>query len=857
MLNRNFNQSLFTVILLSLFGVSYVDFISPFSPINQGLAQTVNPSKTKADQHMEEGIKLYRSSQYLPALKSWEESLKLYREIGDLSGVGDSLLNIGNVYYSLGEYQKALEFYQQSLLIKKEIKDQVGVGNSLQNLGNVYRGLGDYQKALETYQQSFQIYEEIGESSHLSGPLLGMGSIYNSLGQYQKALEAYQESLKIAQERKDRFGESKALNNIGIVYSNLGEYSKALEYLQEALMIKKAIGDDSGVGNSLGHIGFAYYSLAEYKTALKYYEQALKIYQEIGDRSGLSQALNAMGDVYKSLEEYPKALDYYEQSLQITKEIGYRTGMSYSLHEIGHVYQGLGEHQKALDYYHQSLKIRREIGRLSEEAETLRDIGIVYATLKNYSASEPYLLAAVDILGELRTGLNDQNKISIFETQKLSYSWLESVLVAQNKTEQALEVSEKGRARALMELLSYRLGNISQIQPPTLEEIKAISQRKNATLVEYSIIADKLLIWVVQPTGKITLRQGDLTAETLRKMAESGRIAAATGRSKLLIEKSVITQLVRGTHDQLRFSSKKVQSTISNLQELHQLLIQPIEDLLPKNPQDHVVFIPQESLFLVPFVALQNAQGQYLIEKHTIFTASSIQHLELSGQLLQKNQQTHRTDSLIVGVPRKSVILGNPAPMPKIMSRNGTLQQLADLTGAEDEAKAIAQLLNTQAFLGNQATKKLVLTQLSQAKIIHLATHGLLDDLGTGIPGALAFAPSEKDNGLLTSSEIFDLKLNAELVVLSACNTGLGKLTGDGVIGLSRAFLSAGVPSIIVSLWSVNDISTAFLMTQFYQNWQGGKMDKAQALRQAMLATLQKYPSPSNWAGFTLIGETK
>jgi CHAT domain-containing protein len=161
---------------------------------------------------------------------------------------------------------------------------------------------------------------------------------------------------------------------------------------------------------------------------------------------------------------------------------------------------------------------------------------------------------------------------------------------------------------------------------------------------------------------------------------------------------------------------------------------------------------------------------------------------------------------------------------------------------------------------GQQATEAAIAQQMPQARLIHFATHGLLDDVkGLGVPGAIALAPSgngQLNDGLLTTDEILDMQLNAELVVLSACDTGRGRITGDGVIGLSRSLITAGVPSIIVSLWKVPDDSTAFLMTEFYQNLQKTP-DKAQALRQAMLATKQKYPEPLNWAAFTLIGEAE
>jgi CHAT domain-containing protein len=218
--------------------------------------------------------------------------------------------------------------------------------------------------------------------------------------------------------------------------------------------------------------------------------------------------------------------------------------------------------------------------------------------------------------------------------------------------------------------------------------------------------------------------------------------------------------------------------------------------------------------------------------------------------------------------------------MPRIVKVVGdSPEQLEPLPNAEQEAKEIAMLLNSQAIIGNQATEEAIVKQMPDKRIIHLATHGLLDASSYGgFFGAIALAPSGKENilpsagvsltrlsgtkeettddGLLTAGEILKLKLNAELVALSACETGRGEVTGDGVIGLSRSLFAAGVPSVIVSLWAVPDAPTAFLMTNFYKNLQK-QPDKAQALRQAMLTTMKQHPNPRNWAAFTLIGEAE
>ncbi|MFB2882408.1 CHAT domain-containing protein, partial [Floridanema aerugineum] len=237
-------------------------------------------------------------------------------------------------------------------------------------------------------------------------------------------------------------------------------------------------------------------------------------------------------------------------------------------------------------------------------------------------------------------------------------------------------------------------------------------------------------------------------------------------------------------------------------------------------------------------------------------TAPSIQVLELTHAKKAEMQQSR-------GAGEKSfqnLIVGNPT-MPSLTLKIGEPpEQLSPLPGAQQEAIEIGKLFNTQPLIGSQAKEATIKSQISQANIIHFATHGLLDygelqgKYRAGVPGALAFTPDEKEDGLLTSDEILDLKLKASLVVLSACDTGRGKLTGDGVVGLSRAFITAGTPSIVVSLWAVPDAPTSDLMKEFYQQMRTNP-NKAQALRQAMLTIMKTRPHPKDWAAFTFIGE--
>jgi CHAT domain-containing protein len=288
--------------------------------------------------------------------------------------------------------------------------------------------------------------------------------------------------------------------------------------------------------------------------------------------------------------------------------------------------------------------------------------------------------------------------------------------------------------------------------------------------------------------------------------------------------------------------------------QLNQVLIKPIEDLLPKDPKTHVIFIPHQELFFVPFPALVDITGKSLIEKHTILTSPAIQIFALT------QQQRKRVSG------NQVLVMGNPT-MPNMTVGGGeSSQSLPQLLRGEQEALEIAQFLKTEPLIGNQATKKAFLEQLAKARTIHLATYGLLDATKRqGIPGGIALAPAGNDNGILTATEILNLQeqtkdkkspLRAELVVLSAGKIGGGKLTSDGLMGLSMSLISAGVPSIVMSLGSGSDASTTDLMIEFYRQLKQTN-DKAQALRQAMLTTMKKYPDSKQWAGFALIGEAQ
>jgi len=811
--------------------------------------------EAKADELLQEATQQLKTSQFQAALKSWHKALAIYYEIDSSGtlwqirgkrGYGD----LGNKYWRI--------YY---------------------TLGVVYNRLGQYPNALVFFQQA--LGNQIGDKARKGAALNGIGEVYNSLGRYSDALKSHQQALVIAKEVSDIAREWTALKGLGAVYYSLGQYAQALKFYQQALDIQaldifKQI-DEAGKATTLTSIGAVYNSLGQSTQSLKFFEQALVIHKQVGNKAGEATTLTSIGEVYARPGQYAQALKFFEQALVIHKQVGNKAGEATTLNNIGATYSSLRQYPQALNFFQPALDIRKQVGDKAGKATTLTSIGEVYNNLGRYLDAERTLIAAIAVLESMRPALTDADKVSIFETQADTYRLLQQALIAQKKTDKALEVAERSRARAFVELLAPRVSFDRTIQaniaPPTFEQIRQIAKTQRATLVEYSITYNtskvqgkgkwypELYIWVVKSTGEVAFCKVDLNVDTnLAAVAEEARIAAATGRNRAAEQQeAVLSNLVRDTRDSISQESSNTAANFAaageatstprsknqHLQQLHELLIQPIADLLPTDPEGRVIFIPQGPLFLVPFPALQDASGKYLIEKHTILTAPAIKVLELNRQ------------QWLRALGKDMLVVGNPT-MPSIPQAIGEPpQKLAPLPGAEQEAIEISSLLNTKAITGSQATETAIKQQMPRAGIIHLATHGLLDDFtGGGVPGAIALAPSGKDNGLLTANEILDLKLNAELVVLSACDTGRGRITGDGVIGLSRSLISAGVPSVVVSLWKVPDEPTASLMREFYRQWQRHR-NKAAALRQAMLTTMKQHPKPRDWAAFTLIGEAR
>ena len=652
--------------------------------------------------------------------------------------------------------------------------------------------------------------------------------------------------------------------------------------------------DPAAAARTLRDQGEAQYQAGDLAAARQSLEAARDRFQALGDVEAEFWVLDRLAAIYDGLNQ-PQAAT---TALQRQGEAAIALRDPLKMRRVGSELQcrnqwdaALGLYRPAYDIYRRNAAAQPSLWDpylLQQELWTLASMAQVLIKAGRFAEAETLLQQGIDQFeavfnaplegpfdGDAELDRQIRDFAEFFNSPLSSsnlYLMLQRVLIAQGKTEAALVAIERGRTRALEALWAVKQPGL-RVAAPNLEDMRQIARNRQATLVTYSFdlfvdrcgwddeTAPALLTWVITPEGDIRFHQQAVPFDQLPGNHEDLQDLVSGVRSGLGARGLTV---LAANPERLTLPETAPALQNSYLRSLHDLLIAPIADYLSEDPTDPVIFVPDFVLFLVPFPALQAADGSYLIDHHTPLSAPSIQALQLTAQSRQRSRSALSNP----------LIVGNPTYGPVRLNR-GEVLQLPPLPGAEQEARTIAARLGTTPLIGAAATKSAILERLSSASLIHLATHGLLDGIVIAdMPGAIAVAQSGEgftqgiavpgtnqvayfsDNGLITVEELLTFRLQAELVVLSACNTGGGELTGDGVTGLSRAFIAAGVPSVIVSLWSVPDAPTGALMTVFYDEWLRHG-DKAQALRQAMLATRDRYPNPINWAAFTLIGESQ
>jgi CHAT domain-containing protein/tetratricopeptide (TPR) repeat protein len=821
------------------------------------IAQAVEPSKFQAEQDYQTAKTMIESGSLLMAQSKLNQALKAYQTLNDQQGQYNCQVELARIDYQSGDYQQG-QFKLR--LAEQLINYGQGDGRAKTLQGLIEVELGDYRQALSDLTVGVHLLRVYGSrdrlgQQELNAGLIALGEVSWHQGLYQQGTQRVTQVLQATGSPELR---RRALNILGSIQWEIGQYPEAKATFEQAAGVANTPGDTLGKAKTRENLGRVYQVLGDKKQALKEYQIALDELRSVGAWGRQVLVLNNLGLLAIDLGLNNRALKYLKSAEGNLSNSG-GVGRVTTYLSLGYYYVQKQEYPLAIDYLERGLDWARSNGDRLGEAKTLGGLGEIQLQQQNYQQARDNLESSLAIFESLRPGLRDEQKISLAESQKYTYDLLQQAYIAQEQPAAALIVAERSRARAFVELLAQRTAdNLESNLPlttPSLQEIKAIAHNRQATLVSYSIISNQqgeesqLYIWVVNPQGDISFRRLDL-GEIKQKFStsvasvSSNSLHAAAGG--LDLSNPRLQDYVVALRGDLRAQSTPMdeRQKLGFPRDAYTMLIAPIKDLLPTDPQQLVVFIPHGALFLAPFPALQDNQGEFLIEQHTMQIAPAIQTLAMQPPISQETSQAISPGNGKSKTFSNPLIVGNPAPMPP---------SLSSLQGAEAEAKAIAKILGVTPIIGEAATEKTIIEQMPQAKLIHLATHGLFDE-HQGLASSLAFSTKDNQDGFLTAAEILDLDLEADLVVLSACNTGRGKITGDGVVGLSRSFLLAGAQSTLVSLWDVSDLATSALMTDFYRQLQNNQT-QPQALRQAMLDTMQTYPDPREWAAFILVGQ--
>jgi tetratricopeptide (TPR) repeat protein len=823
-----------------------------------------------------------QQGRHAEALEAYQQALAIAREMGDRAGEGTTLNNIGAVCADQDRYMEALEYFRQALAIRREVGDRAGEGTTLNNIGAVCADHGRYAEALEYFRQALAIQREVGDRAGEGLTLSNIGKVYHSQGRYAEAMEVLQQTLAIYGGLGARAGEGTTLNSIGEIYDSQGRYTEALEYYRQALAILHEVSAGGEKGATLHNIGIAYGKQALYVEALDFFQQALAIRREVGDRVGEAATLSSIGTVYDRQERYTEALEAYQQALAIRREVDDPAGEAATLGNIGAVYHDQGRYAEALDFFQQALAISRKVGDQVGEGLTLQNIGLVYQQQGQVDEALDYYEQAMGILESVRTVAGSEpGRVAFIAQYADLYYFAVWTYDQQGQGERAFYTSERGRARAFLDSMATGYVELSDNAAADLrareQEAYAARQTAQDALARARAQQPPDPVLVADLEAQLTQAEQEHAAALAAIEARSGQLKALVpGRSTvlglpevqaLLGEQTTLisfwvlkdkTLAFVVTHDvfhtvALKVSQEDLLAQITDFRNfpnleaaypesavtLYTALIAPLKAYLTT---PHLVIVPHGVLHYLPFAALTDGQ-HYLLNDYVITYLPSASVLPF----IQEN--TGHTG----GLP---LILGNPAiaDFDTTASLATERDSLGPLPFAEQEAEAIAVLYGAEALTGTAAAESVVRERAGEVGFLHLAAHGRYNPVAP-LSSLVALARDKANDGWLTVREIYGLDLRkADLVVLSACETQLGELSaGDEVVGMTRAFFFAGTPTVVASLWSVDDRSTGLLMERFYTHLREG-MDKAEALRQAQLEVRAEYPNPYYWSAFVLSG---
>jgi len=664
-----------------------------------------------------------------------------------------------------------------------------------------------------------------------------------------EAHENLLKALEIHRNLNDRVRMGIVLNQIGYVYSNLGDNNTAIDKINEAAEIMKEENDLWELAGVYNHMGIVLQNVGRTEKAYEYYNNALKIYEEEEDQYSVLALLSNLGTLLYDTKDYTRAEEYHSRGLIISRELKDKVLEATCLVNLANDQSLLGKLDNSRSNYESAYEIAKSSNNPDLNWRILAGMAENYEQRGDYVKAVELNDSALTILEGMRNTLQSEDwKASFMARERFAFEDIIDMLGKLHEKDNtkgydafAFSYAERCKSRVLLDLLSESLSGELQIpEPITLDEVKSLCPDKNTVIIEYSVGDSSSCMWVITATDhKLFMLPG---SEKLREQIETIRFA-------LLDPVEGSTGFLSGTG-----------------YALYEQLIKPAEPFLSRKSE--LIIVPDGILNYLPFEVLLTGNQEtnvndsfidlpYLIKKYPISyvqSASVLNSLVMdeSGALISRPSN------------KKLIAFGDPVYVREegLAETRGNNYKRLEFSGKEVQLiSSYFKKGTAEIFVREEATEEDVKQELKLKKpeYLHFATHGLIDEKNPDLSSLVLTQDNDpEEDGFLQATEIFNLKLNADMVVLSACQTGLGKLVrGEGMVGLTRAFMYAGTPSVLVSLWSVSDISTATLMGEFYKNLIKNKLSKTEALRRAQLTLMidEKYSHPFYWAPFVLIGD--
>lgn len=824
------------------------------------------------------------------AIDQYKKALEYWQKINSQSDVATTLRFMGDVTGNLGNYQQAIDYYNQALAIWQEMGKKPESAQVAQVLGQIYEKLGDIERSLSYQNQALSLWKELKDLAGQAQMLSEIGlTYYAKLDDSIQALSYYEQAVTLWQQLNQPVEEAKILNLMGSIYSESENYQQAQQYLTRSLQLLQGQKLPRYEADTLLKMAKVYSLLGDNNQALASVNRGMAIAESLPETEFGFKAISfsRAGNIYYLLNNYEAALKYHNQALQIWQTTKDYSNEAFEWAILAEIERDRGNLNQSLDNIENAIEIVENLRR-----------NIINPDLRQsyFSTVQDYYELKIDLLMQLHQQQPNQGYDAL-----------------------ALQTSENSRARVLTELLTEANLNIREgVDPNLLAEEKRLNQQLSAKekqrqdlvsasynqsdLDKIKAEIDGILKQLSELETKI--RQNSPTYANLKypqalSLAEIQELldedtllleyALGKERSYLfLVGKNSFqvhqipadAQIDSAIEAYLELLKSPSQTDLNAGKKLSDMLLSPIADQLDKQ---RLIIVGNGKLQLLPFAALPiyNSGGATtgelpLLINHEIISLPSFTSIAVQREEWQKRPPAPKTLAVLadpVFDANDSRI--DPSIKGKIASNN---QQLADiipvdnrgcssirrlLYSGEEANNILAQVTDGKTFsaLGFDATRAQAISpNLQDYNIVHLATHGCIED--NLLLSSLAFSRYDESgnsqDSFLRLQDIFNLRLNAELVVLSACETGTGdNVTGEGIVGLTRGFMYAGARRVVVSLWAVNDAATANLMDNFYQKMLQENLSPAAALRAAQLEMWQEgnWRSPYYWAAFTIQGD--